>query len=190
MKDNSPLYWHIGPYTEHNCKHFQIMVLGVNDQHSTNYTFCDGYEPTGSTSDSRIKGVIFSPNYDTGGSYGIAGNSVVCQLNIKTPINRHHHSLTTFEMITHEDRSSGGPCLLDMLTGSGDQIVDVDFQQAKAQSGSQGITLKLNNESQHQPDFHIKYEGKSLKFRQCELSCFLSTKGYTTLGSESNTKFF
>ena len=166
------------------------MVLGVNDQHSTNYTFCDGYEPTGSTSDSRIKGVIFSPNYDTGGSYGIAGNSVVCQLNIKTPINRHHHSLTTFEMITHEDRSSGGPCLLDMLTGSGDQIVDVDFQQAKAQSGSQGITLKLNNESQHQPDFHIKYEGKSLKFRQCELSCFLSTKGYTTLGSESNTKFF
>ena len=135
------------------------MVLGVNDQHFTNYMFCDGYEPTGSTSDSWIKGVIFSPNYDTG-SYGKVGNSEVCQLNIKTRINGHHHSLTTFELITHEDNISEGPCLLDMLTGSGDEIVDGDCHEAKVQSGPQGITLKLNNQSQHQPSFHIKYEGK------------------------------
>ena len=135
------------------------MVLGVNDQLSTNYTFCDRYETTGSTSESRIKGVIFSPNYGTG-SYGIVGNSEVCQLNIKTRINGHHHSLTTFELITHEDNISGGLCLLNMLTGSGDEIVDGDCREAKVQSGLQGITLKLNNQSQHQPSFHIKYEGK------------------------------
>ena len=135
------------------------MVLGVNDQHFTNYAFCDGYEPTGSTSEKRIKGVIFSPNYGTG-SYGKVGNSEVCQLNIKTLINGHHHSLTTFELITHEDKSSGGLCLSDMLTGNGDEIVDGDCQRVKVQSGLQGITLKLNNRSQHQPSFHIKYEGK------------------------------
>ena len=145
MKNDFPQYWHIGLYTVYNCKRSQIMVLGVNDQHFTNYMFCDGYEPTGSTSDSRIKGVIFSPNYGTGGSCGKAGNSEVCQLNIKTHINGHHHSLTTFELITHEDNISGGLCLLNMFAGSGDEIVDGDCQRAKVQSGLQGITRSFTS---------------------------------------------
>ena len=103
--------------------------------------------------------MIFSPNYDTG-SYGKAGNSEACELNIETHINIHHHSLTTFKQITHEDNiSRGGLCLLDRLTGSGDEKVDGNCKRAKVQSGVQGITLKLNNQSQHQPSFHIKYEG-------------------------------
>ena len=43
-----------------------------------------------------------------------------------------------------------------VLAGSGDEIVDGDCHEAKVQSGPQGITLKLNDQSQHQTGFHIK----------------------------------
>lgn len=126
----------------------KIIVLGVN------YTFCDGYREAfhsnGSNSNRFLEGMIFSPNYDTA-SFGKTDVSDECELHIGTDIKGHYSSLVTFELMRESDDTNNDLCLLNMILGN--KIIDGDCQAAKVQSGPDGITLLLNEQSQ--PSFHI-----------------------------------
>ena len=109
--------------------------------------------------DRAIKGEIYSPHFD---SYGKAGDSETCELNITINVKGQYYSITYLELITPKDDMSPALCLLDLIAGIG--IVEGNCNKAKVQSGLTGITLRLNDISQPLlPTFNISYKGRSLK---------------------------
>ena len=130
---------------------------------SFDYRFCEGKQKpvhfVDFSSDRAIKGVIYSPHF---GSFGKAGDSELCELNIITNVKGQYYSITYLELITTKDDMSPALCLLDLIAGN--DIVEGNCNKAKVRSGVTGITLELNNISQPLlPTFNISYKGRSLK---------------------------
>ena len=100
--------------------------------------------------------MIFSPNYDNGD----IGDFEKCKLSITTNLNGNRNSFATLKLVPEND-ISGGICLLEMVKVSGyDRIVNGDCKEVNVAAGATDITLKLVEQLQSKPSFHITYKGR------------------------------
>ena len=103
-----------------------------------------------------IEGVVLSPNYDNGDISDLEK----CELSITTNINENRNSFTTLKLLPKND-ISGDICLLEMISVSGyDRIVNGDCKEVNVTTSGTDITLKLVEQLQFKPSFHITYKGR------------------------------